>query len=137
MEEKRRSQEGWVRDVECECLRASKHLVFRKKCRDFPDGSVVRTVHFHMESPELVPHQGTKIPQATWEYSGLGLHLYERCPLPFACFPLFLSTQYFCKVKGNVILWVCCLFLTWVFSINSAVSKSHTWATREHRNSLS
>ena len=51
--------------------RAWLHLVFRKECRDFLGCSVVRTVHFHMESPGLVPRQGTKIPQATWEYGEL------------------------------------------------------------------
>ena len=32
--------------------------------REFPDGSVVRTLHFHCGGPGSIPDQGTKIPQA-------------------------------------------------------------------------
>lgn len=77
MEEKGRSQEGWVRDVECECLRAWLHLVFRKECRDFLGCSVVRTVHFHVESPGLVARQGTKIHKPHGNTVGLA-YIYMR-----------------------------------------------------------
>ena len=33
--------------------------------REFPGHPVVRTWHFECQGPDLIPGQGTKIPQAT------------------------------------------------------------------------
>ena len=34
--------------------------------RDFPDGPVVKTPHFHTEGESLIPGQGTNISHALW-----------------------------------------------------------------------
>ena len=44
------------------CLIISLHLK-NKTYRDFPGGLVVRTWNFHCWGPDLIPGQGTKIPQ--------------------------------------------------------------------------